>query len=156
MSETTPARELVINGTVIDDTFAEGFGMRGTRILITAQNHRWAYNAANAMTGFATSVIACGVEAGIERELSPDETPDGRPGYSVLLFAAASAVLIKQVETRMGQCVLTSPTSAAFSGIDGGDRINLGKNLRFFGDGFQQSKKIGTRRYWRIPVMDGE
>ncbi|NBS94360.1 MAG: formylmethanofuran--tetrahydromethanopterin N-formyltransferase, partial [Betaproteobacteria bacterium] len=113
-----------INGTVIDDTFAEGFGMRGTRILITAQNHRWAYNAANAMTSFATSVIACGVEAGIERELSSDETPDGRPGYSVLLFAAGSAVLIKQVETRMGQCVLTSPTSAAFSGIDCGDRIN--------------------------------
>jgi formylmethanofuran--tetrahydromethanopterin N-formyltransferase len=156
MSDTTPARSMEINGTVIDDTFAEGFGMRGTRILITAQDHRWAYNAANAMTGFATSVIACGVEAGIERELSPDETPDGRPGYSVLLFAAGSAVLIKQVETRMGQCVLTSPTSAAFSGIDGGDRINLGKNLRFFGDGFQQSKKIGSRRYWRIPVMDGE
>lgn len=147
---------MIINGVTIDDTFAEAFGMRGTRVLITAQNLRWAYNAANAMTGFATSVIACGVEAGIERELTPEETPDGRPGVSVLMFAMGSAVLTKQLETRMGQCILTCPTAAAFSGIDGGDRINLGKNLRFFGDGFQISKQFGGKRYWRVPVMDGE
>src|SRR5450830_34122 len=151
---------MIINGVSIDDTFAEAFGMRGTRVIITAQNHKWAFNAANAMTGFATSVIACGVEAGIERELSPEETPDGRPGYSILMFAMGSAVLMKQLETRMGQCVLTCPTAAAFSGIDSGypeiTRINLGKNLRFFGDGFQISKKFGGKRYWRVPVMDGE
>lgn len=147
---------MIINGVTIDDTFAEAFGMRGTRVIITAQNLKWAYNAANAMTGFATSVIACGVEAGIERELTPEETPDGRPGVSVLMFAMGSAVLMKQLETRMGQCVLTCPTAAAFSGIEGGDRINLGKNLRFFGDGFQISKQFGGKRYWRVPVMDGE
>jgi len=147
---------MIINGVTIDDTFAEAFGMRGTRVIITAQNLKWAYNAANAMTGFATSVIACGVEAGIERELDPSETPDGRPGVAVLLFAMGSAVLMKQLETRMGQCVLTCPTAAAFSGIEGGDRINLGKNLRFFGDGFQISKQFGGKRYWRVPVMDGE
>ena len=147
---------MIINGVTIDDTFAEAFGMRGTRVLITAQNLKWAYNAANAMTGFATSVIACGVEAGIERELTPEETPDGRPGVSVLMFAMGSAVLTKQLETRMGQCILTCPTAAAFSGIEGGDRINLGKNLRFFGDGFQISKQFGGKRYWRVPVMDGE
>lgn len=147
---------MIINGVSIDDTFAEAFGMRGTRVIITAQNLKWAYNAAQAMTGFATSVIACGVEAGIERELAPEETPDGRPGVSILMFAMGSAVLMKQLETRMGQCVLTCPTAAAFSGLEGGDRINLGKNLRFFGDGFQTSKVFGGKRYWRVPVMDGE
>lgn len=151
---------MILNGVTIDDTFAEAFGMRATRIIITAQNLKWAYNAANAMTGFATSVIACGVEAGIERELVPEETPDGRPGVSVLMFAMGSAVLMKQVETRMGQCVLTCPTAAAFSGIEGDPetvtRIGLGKNLRFFGDGFQISKRFGGKRYWRVPVMDGE
>ncbi len=147
---------MIINGVHIDDTFAEAFNMRGTKVIITAQNLKWAYNAANAMTGFATSVIGCGVEAGIERELSPAETPDGRPGVAILMFAMGSAVLIKQLETRMGQCILTCPTAAAFSGIEGGDRINLGKNLRFFGDGFQTSKQFGGKRYWRVPVMDGE
>ncbi|HEU4708056.1 MAG TPA: formylmethanofuran--tetrahydromethanopterin N-formyltransferase [Methylophilaceae bacterium] len=151
---------MIINGVTIDDTFAEAFNMRGTRVIVTAQNLKWAYNAANAMTGFATSVIACGVEAGIERELTPEETPDQRPGVSVLMFAMGSAVLMKQLETRMGQCVLTCPTAAAFSGIEGDPeavtRIGLGKNLRFFGDGYQISKRFGGKRYWRVPVMDGE
>jgi len=151
---------MIINGVAIDDTFAEAFGMRGTRVIITAQNHKWARIAAAAMTGFATSVIACGVEAGIERELDAAETPDGRPGISVLLFAMSSAVLMKQLETRMGQCILTCPTTAAFSGIDEGypeiTRIALSKNLRFFGDGFQISKQFNGKRYWRVPVMDGE
>ncbi len=147
---------MIINGVQIDDTFAEAFNMRGTRVILTAQNHKWAYHAANAMTGFATSVIGCGVEAGIERELSPEETPDGRPGVSILMFAMSSSVLMKQLELRMGQCILTCPTAAAFSGLDSPDKINLGKNLRFFGDGFQISKQFGGKRYWRVPVMDGE
>ncbi len=145
-----------INGIKIDDTFAEAFNMRGTRVLITALNLKWAYHAANAMTGFATSVIGCGVEAGIERELSADETPDGRPGVAILMFAMGSKVLMQQLETRMGQCVLTCPTAAAFAGIASDEPINLGKNLRYFGDGFQTSKLIAGKRYWRIPVMDGE
>ena len=146
---------MIVNGVAIDDTFAEAFGMRGTRILITALNLKWAHHAARAATGFATSVIGCGCEAGIERELSAEETPDGRPGVSVLLFAVSSKELAKQVERRVGQCVLTSPTSAVFSGLEG-EPINLGRNLRFFGDGYQMSKMIGGRRYWRVPVMDGE
>ncbi len=152
---------MLLNNIQIDDTFAEAFNMRGTRVIITAQNLKWAYHAANAMTGFATSVIGCGVEAGIERELVVDETPDGRPGVSVLMFAMGSKVLMQQLETRMGQCILTCPTAAAFAGIESEDKINLGKNLRYFGDGFQTSKLIANsdgiaKRYWRIPVMDGE
>ena len=150
------AKYVRINGIQIDDTFAEAFNMRGTRVIITAQNLKWAYHAANAMTGFATSVIGCGVEAGIERELSTDETPDGRAGVSVLMFAMGSKVLMQQLETRMGQCILTCPTAAAFAGIESDEKINLGKNLRYFGDGFQTSKLINRKRYWRVPVMDGE
>lgn len=152
---------MIINSIQIDDAFAEAFNMRGTRVIITAQNYKWAYHAAKAMTGFATSVIGCGVEAGIERELSNEETPDGRPGVSVLMFAIGSKVLMQQLETRMGQCILTCPTAAAFAGIQSDDQINLGKHLRYFGDGYQTSKLIPdsngkAKRYWRIPVMDGE
>jgi formylmethanofuran--tetrahydromethanopterin N-formyltransferase len=146
---------MILNGVAIEDTFAEAFGMRATRIVVTALNLKWAYHAARTMTGLATSVIGCGCEAGIERELLQEETPDGRAGVSVLLFAVSSKELAKQVERRVGQCVLTAPTSAAFSGIDG-EPINLGRNLRFFGDGYQMSKVIGGKRYWRVPVMDGE
>jgi formylmethanofuran--tetrahydromethanopterin N-formyltransferase len=147
---------MIINGVSIDETFAEAFPMKATRAIITAQNEKWAMISAQAMTGFATSVIACGCEAGIEKVLDPSETPDGRPGVSVLIFAMGGKGLAKQLETRAGQCVLTSPTSALFAGIDEGLQIPLGKNLRYFGDGFQTSKKINGKRYWRIPVMDGE
>ena len=147
---------MIINGVVIDATFAEAFPMKGTRLIITALNAKWAMIAATAFTGFATSVIACGCEAGIERELAPSETPDGRPGVAVLVFAMGGKALAKQVETRSGQCVLTSPTSALFSGVDSDTEIGLGQNLRYFGDGFQIAKKIDGKRYWRIPVMDGE
>ena len=145
-----------MNGVLIDHTFAEAFPMKATRVIITAQTEQWAFNAAKSMTGFATSVIGCGCEADIERYLKPSETPDGRPGVSAMLFTMGAKSLVKQIETRAGQSVLTSPTSALFSGIDGGKRIPLGKNLRYFGDGFQTSKVINDNRYWRIPVMDGE
>jgi formylmethanofuran--tetrahydromethanopterin N-formyltransferase len=147
---------MIINGTEIEETFAEAFGMSATRVIITALNDRWARIAGETMTGFATSVIGCGVEAGIEAELAPEQTPDGRPGVSVLLFGMSGKALEKQVETRVGQCVLTCPTTAIFAGIKGEKRIPLGKNLRFFGDGYQISKQIAGRRYWRVPVMDGE
>jgi formylmethanofuran--tetrahydromethanopterin N-formyltransferase len=145
-----------INGVEIEDSFAEAFGMSATRIVITATNPVWARHAAETLTGFATSVIGCGVEAGIERELSDTETPDGRPGISVLAFAMSGEGLAKQLERRVGQCVLTCPSTAVYAGLEGDQRIPLGKNLRYFGDGFQISKLIGGRRYWRVPVMDGE
>jgi len=147
---------MIINGVTIDETFAEAFPMKGTRLIITALNAKWAMISAQAFTGFATSVIACGCEAGIEKVLDPSETPDGRPGVSILIFAMGGKGLAKQVETRSGQCVLTSPTSSLFSGLDSETEMALGQNLRYFGDGFQISKMIDGKRYWRIPVMDGE
>lgn len=147
---------MLVNGVAIDDTFAEAFPMKATRLLVTAHDLTWARHAAVSMTGFATSVIACGCEAGIERELEPAVTPDGRPGIAVLMFAVSGKELAKQVERRVGQCVLTCPTTAVFAGLDEGDPIALGRNLRFFGDGWQIAKKIGDVRYWRVPVMDGE
>lgn len=144
------------NGVTIDESFAEAFPMKATRLVITAHEPAWAMHAAVSATGFATSVIACGCEAGIERVLGPGETPDGRPGVAVLIFAMSGKELAKQVERRVGQCVLTCPTTAVFAGLEAGEPIALGRNLRFFGDGWQISKMIGGRRYWRIPVMDGE
>ncbi|MEK8029700.1 formylmethanofuran--tetrahydromethanopterin N-formyltransferase [Ideonella sp. DXS29W] len=150
------SQPLIRGGVLIDDGFAEAFPMKATRVLVTAHNDTWAHHAAMAATGLATSVIACGCEAGIERTLGPDETPDGRPGVSLLFFAMSGKELAKQLERRIGQCVLTCPTTAAYAGLDEGEAVALGKNLRFFGDGWQISKVIGGRRYWRIPVMDGE
>jgi formylmethanofuran--tetrahydromethanopterin N-formyltransferase len=148
--------DVTVAGIQVDDTFAEAFGMSGTGLIITADTARWAEVAARTMTGFGTSVIGCGAEAGIDRPLPPHETPDGRPGMRVLLFGFSPDALQPQLQNRVGQCVLTSPGSACFAGLESDKRLQLGSRLRYFGDGFQISKRFGDRRYWRVPVMDGE
>ena len=147
--------------------------MRFTRLIITALNRRWLENAVTEMCGYGTSVIGCDAEVGLESWLEPAETLDGRPGASVLLFAFSSKALQQATFNRTGQCLMTCPTTAVFDGLPVGvnsgesktnDRlvdfkpheIQVGDKLRFFGDGFQKSKLIGERRFWRIPVMDGE
>jgi formylmethanofuran--tetrahydromethanopterin N-formyltransferase len=148
---------MLVQGVLIDDTFAEAFTMRVARLVITARTPRWAREAALKLTGFATSVIGCKCEAGIERELSEGETPDARPGTSVLFFTMDKESLPPQLISRIGQTVLTCPTTACFDGLpDVPDRLPVGKALRAFGDGFQVSKVVGERRFWRIPVMEGE
>ena len=149
-------RAMILNGVTIDDTFAEAFGMRATALILTADSRKWALQAATAMTGFATSVIGCGVEAGIDRMLSPKETPDGRPGARVLMFGFTDADLQKHLQNRVGQCVLTSPGSACYAGLETDTPLKVGDILRYFGDGWQISKRFGGKHYWRIPVMDGE
>lgn len=143
--------------TLIVDTFAEAFRMVYTRVLITAINERWVNHAIEELCGYGSSVIACDAEAGRERTWTPAETPDGRPGASALLFAFSPEALAKAVVTRIGQCVMTCPTTAVFNGLRATETsFALGNHLRYFGDGYQQSKVIDGQRYWRIPVMDGE
>ena len=145
-----------INGIQIDDTFAEAFTMQATRLLITACNRHWVSLATHSMIGFANSAKICGCEAGIEQELSPLETPDSRPGFSVLILAQNNEILTQQVQRRVAQCILTTATTACFSGIDSKRKLALGNALCHFGDGWQISKRINNKRYWRIPVTEGE
>ncbi len=148
---------LLLRGVPVADTFAEAFPMTAARAIVTADTPAWAEVAGRVLTGYATSVIGCDAEAAVERILGPEETPDGRPGVSVLLFAFSRDALEKALANRVGQCVMTCPTTACYSGLPAGEKsIAVGGRLRFFGDGWQISKRLEGRRYWRIPVMDGE
>ena len=109
------------------------------------------------MTGFATSVIRCKCEAAVECELPDTDTPDRRPGVSVLLFAMSEKDMSARLVERVGQSVMTCPTTACYDGLEGApQRVPVGQRLRFFGDGHQIAKMIGDRRLWRIPVLEGE
>jgi formylmethanofuran--tetrahydromethanopterin N-formyltransferase len=145
-----------LGNTEIVDTFAEAFAMVGARIVITAETAEWALAAGRSVTGFATSIIGCKCEAGIEAALAPDETPDGRPGLSVLIFAMNEEGLGKRLVERIGQCVMTCPSTACYNGLVADREAVVGGQLRFFGDKFQISKLLEGRRMWRVPVMDGE
>jgi formylmethanofuran--tetrahydromethanopterin N-formyltransferase len=152
------------NGVLIEDTFAEAFTMWGSRIIITAATPKWAKTAANTMTGFATSVIACDCEAGIEGEIPEHSTPDGRPGTSVMVYGFSRNKLSESLLARLGQCVLTCPSTAVYNGLpndQADEMLDIGKSLRFFGDSHQVKMRMSDgwsryRRLWRIPVMEGE
>jgi formylmethanofuran--tetrahydromethanopterin N-formyltransferase len=147
------------NGVAIADTFAEAFPITGARLIVTAEEEQWAQTAATSFCGNATSVIGCDLEAAVERLLPAAETPDGRPGVSILAFAFSRDALGKAVVGRVGQCILTCPTTACYNGLPDCQKdkqVVVGGQLRFFGDGFQSSKKLAGRRLWRVPVMDGE
>lgn len=159
MGDTAVLETIEHNGVAVADTFAEAFTMVGTRLLVTAATPEWARIAGAETSGFATSVIACNAEVAVERDVPAEETPDGRPGVALLVFAFNREALASAVIDRVGQCILTCPTTACYNGLTDGEtdrQINVGGQLRFFGDGYQSSKKLGDRRLWRVPVMDGE
>ncbi|MCA9264109.1 MAG: formylmethanofuran--tetrahydromethanopterin N-formyltransferase [Planctomycetales bacterium] len=146
-----------IDSTLIADTFAEAFPMRFTRLIVTAYDQHWLDAAVREFAGYSSSVIACDLEIGVESWLTPEQTPDGRVGVSVMAFGFSVDALAKAIPNRVGQCLMTCPTTAVYDGLAGGDRrIPVGKHIRFFGDGYQKSKVVGGKRFWRIPVMDGE
>jgi formylmethanofuran--tetrahydromethanopterin N-formyltransferase len=148
---------LIYGNAEIEDTFAEMFEMWASRVLITAENEKWALKAAEVATGFASSIIGSPTEAGIERLISPEETPDGRVGALVQFYHRTRSDLKRQMIARIGQCVMTCPTTAVFNALGGAARkLKVGRSLRFFGDGFQKLDELYGRKVWRIPVMEGE
>ncbi len=146
------------SGVEIEDTFAEAFPMVAARILITADNEKWALTAARTATGFASSIIMSPAEAGVEGSIVPPEkTPDGRPGVHLQIYHRTRTELKRQMIARMGQCILTCPTTAAFDAMpDAKRRLRVGWAIRMFGDGYEKRDNLNGRRIWRIPVMEGE
>jgi formylmethanofuran--tetrahydromethanopterin N-formyltransferase len=147
-----------LNGVEIEDTYAEAFEMKVARILMTAATKKWAQTCAYSAAGFATSVIECKVEAGIDQIVPSTETPDERPGITLLFAALKSKDLAKQLRKRTGQCILTCPTSAVYNALDDAEEwVDVGDQLRYFGDGFEDRKRVGDKLLvWRIPVIEGE
>ena len=144
-----------INGVVIDDTYAEAFPAWISELIITAANRYLAQEAAEHATGFASSVIGGGVEAGIDRYLSPRKSPDGRPGCMVLMAHPDKKLLQDQIIQRIAECVLTAPTTAIFNGLPNATE-KIPVKLHFFGDGYEYRTKVGDRTVWAIPIMGGE
>ncbi|MFX1237315.1 MAG: formylmethanofuran--tetrahydromethanopterin N-formyltransferase [Promethearchaeota archaeon] len=152
-----------INGVEIEDTYCEAFGGNFARILITAKNEKWAKIAAQVATGYGTSTIHCDAETAIDVMVSADKTPDKRPGVIVMFFIQDKKQVGNVVMNRLGQCVLTCPTTACFDALNGSlepekeFEIKIGANLRYFGDKFEEKiEGMFPFEAWKIPVMDGE
>ena len=148
---------MLFQSTQIIDTFAEAFRLRFVRLIVTAHNDHWLDAAVRAASGYGTSVIGCDAEIGVEQFLERSQTPDGRPGVSLLGFGFSAEGIGKAIANRTAQCLLTCPTVSVFDGLPTAtERAPLGSHIRFFGDGFEKTKVVDGRRYWRVPVMEGE
>jgi formylmethanofuran--tetrahydromethanopterin N-formyltransferase len=148
---------MIINGVEIEDNFAEAFGIKVSRILITAATKKLALVAATEATGYGTSVIGCPAEAGIDGYVPPQETPDGRPGYIIMICNMNKDKLDHELLERVGMCILTAATTAVFDWMDEPDeKLKTGQKLKFFGDGYEQTLDIEGRKVHSIPLMSGE
>jgi formylmethanofuran--tetrahydromethanopterin N-formyltransferase len=145
-----------INGVNIKETYAEGFGIKVSRILVTAASEELAKIAATEATGYGTSVIGCPAEAGIDCFVPANMTPDGRPGYIIMICHASKGMLDSELMERIGMCILTSPTAAAFNALEAEDVIKTGAKLKYFGDGFEKECDIDGRKVFSIPIMSGD
>lgn len=146
-----------MNSPIIEDTYAEAFKTKAAHILVTAATKRLALIAATEATGFATSFIGCSAEAGIDMYMPPEKTPDGRPGYSIIICQNKTDQVKKQLLDRIGQCVLTAATTAVFNLIEDSEETdNLGFKLAFFADGYQEKIEVYQKDMYKIPVMSGD
>jgi formylmethanofuran--tetrahydromethanopterin N-formyltransferase len=144
------------NTCEIVDTFAEMFPLWAGRVLITADSEKWALTAAEVATGFATSVIMSPAEASIEGLVATDKTPDNRVGILIQIYNRNRFELKNQMILRIGQCIMTCPTTSAFDAMPNAKRkLKVGRSIRLFGDGFQRKSLVGNRKVWKIPVMEG-
>jgi formylmethanofuran--tetrahydromethanopterin N-formyltransferase len=140
----------------IESTFSECFNMWCARILITAIDEEIALAAAQSTVGFATSIIMCSAEAGIERLLSKEESPDGRPGVIIQIWTRRSKLMKDELLTRISQCAMTAPTTSVFNFLESGEKNEpIGKLISYFGDGHQKRVQNYSRDVWEIPVFDG-
>lgn len=143
-----------LEGVEVEDTYAEAFKVFSSRVLITAKNKKWAEIIAKEAIGFGTSQVMCPAEAGIDTET--DDTPDGRPGVIIQICHPDKDSLDEQLLARLGQCVLTAPTAAAFNALDSDEKFGIGQKLKYFGDGFEKEGEVGNRSVQIIPIMSGE
>lgn len=147
---------MYLNHVRIEDTFAEAFPMCAARLVVTADCEEWAIIAARAAAGLAHSIVGCNCEADLAGSIAPAQTHDGRPGVAVLLLTTSKEAMQQELLKRIGQGVLPTPTSACYNGLDSVETITVGGKIRYFGDGYQSSKFLDGRRFWRVPVADGE
>lgn len=148
-----------INDVEIKDTYAEAFGIKVSRILVTAATEKLAKIAATEATGYATSVIGCPAEAGIDGYVPPTESPDGRPGYTIMICNSSKKQLDHEVLERIGMGILTAATTAVFNELkeeDADEMLKTGFKLKFFGDGYEKELTIDNRKIHSIPIMSGD
>jgi formylmethanofuran--tetrahydromethanopterin N-formyltransferase len=152
-------REFIVNGVAVEDTFCETFTVHVARILVTSINRKWAYEAAMEAKGLGRSATIPPSEASIEREVKPEETPDGRPGFIIQVIDRKLEQLQHWLIVRIRKGILPYPKTNVFDALPlemAREFVDVeGTIIQTFGDGFEEEVEAFRRKVFKIPRMDG-
>jgi formylmethanofuran--tetrahydromethanopterin N-formyltransferase len=148
-----------VNGVDVEDTFAEGFTMYMSRVLVTGMTPRLALAASQEAKGLGVSATLGPGEAGIESKVSSSETPDKRPGYILQFGHSEKKRFNYWFIVRMRKCFLPSPTVSVFDAMPKENAEDFteiyGTPIQLFGDGYEEMLDIYDRTMYKIPRMGG-
>jgi formylmethanofuran--tetrahydromethanopterin N-formyltransferase len=147
---------------LIEDTYAEAFTGIFCRVIVTADDEETLRRAAEDSTA-TPSVVIGRVEGGVEKYLSPKETPDKRKG-AILQFwgeinpKKAFAESLKKFETelsyRIRQDILVKPFTAVYDALTSAEgKMDMMESVGHCGDGYEWVEKRHGREVIVVPLM---
>jgi len=143
----------------VEDTYCEAFEGVYTRLIVTAKNVRLLEKAVYSATALPCTVFGES-EAGIEKWLSPLETPDGRIGAIIQIWVPKTKnyleILMREVGKRIRQGVLVTPTTRVFNATSSNKFFDAEINVGRCGDGYEEFGKKWGRDVIKVPIMCGE
>jgi formylmethanofuran--tetrahydromethanopterin N-formyltransferase len=146
-------------GVEIEDTYCEAFAGVYSRLIITAANTRLLKKAAYSFAALPSTVFNKS-EGGVEKWVSGDETPDGRPGAVVQLWVNQGKKAPENLESELGwrirQGVLVVPTTRVYNALDSDKLIDTMEKVGHCGDGYETVENLRGREVIRIPIMMGD
>ncbi len=150
---------LELNGVPVEDTYCEAFDGIYSRILITAKQ-KWLLKKAAYNSTALPSTVFGESEGGVEKFVSPEETPDGRIGAIAQIWVAKSKnfedILMREMGKRIRQGILVVPTTRVFNATESGTYFDAEINVGRCGDGYEWEEEMWGRKVIRVPIMFGE
>ena len=146
----------------IEDTYAEAFDGLYARVIVTADHPEVLVRAADDATA-TPSIVIGRVEGGIERYLTPEETPDGRVGAILQFWGGIKPDKtmeqnVKKFEAelsfRIRQDILVKPFTALYDALENPHgKLDMMERVGHCGDGYENVEKRSGRNVITVPLM---
>ncbi|NHJ84079.1 MAG: formylmethanofuran--tetrahydromethanopterin N-formyltransferase [Asgard group archaeon] len=154
---------MILEGVEIEDTYCEAFEGIVSRLIVTLRDEQlMQYTAAQCSA--LPSIVVGRTEAGIERWIRGDETPDSNPGFIVQIWGdwdpkdqkKSIKKFYKEIGLRIRQGILVIPTTTVYNGLESDNTLDLMENVGYCGDVYQTEETLYGRNMIKIPLMMGD
>ncbi|HUU78020.1 MAG TPA: formylmethanofuran--tetrahydromethanopterin N-formyltransferase [candidate division Zixibacteria bacterium] len=154
---------MMLNGVEVEDTYCEAFEGIVSRLLVTLRDEQlMQYTAAQCSA--LPSIVVGRTEAGVERWVRGDETPDNNHGFILQVWGELDPEnpekslkkFYKELGLRIRQGILVIPTTTVFNYLDSEEKFDLMENVGYCGDVYQNDVELYDRNMIKIPLMMGD